>query len=129
MENLNYLWEGIRKCALSHLPDSCRESSISCGFILFHSLVSFSLITCNSFIKSGSFLFCILHLLRGAEIYLRKAKLFVNLAYLYARFMFYNVFKIPTKKYRNVMHRATGNMKRIRRIFNRDNFIFYITTG
>ncbi len=63
MKDLNYFKTGGRSCALSHLPDLCKDSNISADVILSHSLPSFSRILCSSFINSGSLIFFILYLL------------------------------------------------------------------
>lgn len=122
----NYLSDGERNCDLSHLPDSCKDSNHSCDVILFHFLVSFSLILCSSFIKSGSSLFCILHLLRRTEVYLWPAKFLINPVNFYACFVLYNMFKIPADKYRYIMDCTTSNMKGIRSILSGYNLVFYV---
>ncbi len=120
---MNYLAVGSRNWDLSHLPDLCKDSRNSWGDILFHSLESFSRILCNCFMKSGSFRLVILHLLWRAKVYLRKAKFIINKINLYSRFVFYDMFEIPTYKYRDIMYYATGNVKRVGLVSFWNNFM------
>ena len=121
MGKLNYFRVDSRSCALSHFPDSCKDSRNSWDVILAHFLESVARILCSSFIKSGSFLLGILHLLRRTEVYLWQVKFLVNMIHLYPCFMLYNMFKIPACKYRYIVHRTTRNMNGVGPIFNRYN--------
>ena len=124
---LVYLREDDLSWLFNHFPDSCKESSISWEVILLHFLESFSLILWSSFIKSGSFLFIILYLLRRTEVNLREAMFLINYIYLSSGFVFDNVFKIPTNKDRDIMNYTAGYMKRVWKIFCRDYFVFNVT--
>jgi len=50
----------------------------------------------------------------------------INSIYLSSSFMLDNVFKIPAHKNRDIMNHATSYMKRVRKIFYRDYFVFNV---
>lgn len=86
----DYFKDVERNCDLIHLPASCSSLSITLVGILLHLLESFSLILCNSIIKSGSFLYIFLYLdsfiagiqpvyYRSINIYPHKLNLAQNL--------------------------------------------------
>ena len=110
--------------ALIHLPDSWRDSRNSSSVIFSHFFAKPSLILWRFLIKRGSFVFFTLHLLRRADIYLKKAGFLVNSVDFNPCFMFYNMLKVPADQNWDTVNTGYGNVHGIGNIFSRDHLFF-----